>query len=918
MNKYFLLLSAFLCSVIAVSAADLRISAPVNGKFQYTVDGKKFGGAMDAIQIFNGKNKHAKTNLKVVKSEVKNGVLTVDYSSADPAMEVKAVFTPDRKYLRTDIYVKNLSNDELHLLIHQIFPLPAGKLEYWNGSRAYKNVRRDMENKGLHGIFPLFAVYNKDYGIASGLSPEEIVNFMENGCSAKTAKNCFTGMRMVVSKGESNEISFVSFTFTPEYRYFNAVADYQEYKPEFFRPADNIDPRIHGTAETTANIFYYGGFGRRDPYFFNPEPARRQSGSLGSWAWGYAPFAGTGDWLIKPEQFKYPDDFNSPRAQKNDPFDYAKKRQVAIHNFRKADIAYMFYLITWADKKFAEKHFPECMLTDKRCTNVASNWVLSGGTDIRMLVYGNRFADMTLKDMTKIAETLDIAGFAYDCAGGVGWAVSPMPGVDKHPGRAYDDEGKVYVREAVGYALMMDHTHSLKNKDGYRLGVSGGIAGRMSIYFNTFRSDNCLTDATFSETFTAVDEQDVMRFMLGSKPHNFCVGLDHERHGNTLPWQSYTPQKIKEFYDSLRDMMMLFCFHRAFYYKVSENWGCEKFVYWQPIITETLNAGYQTVPAMRNTGKLWHSRYGKGLNTICYIGNQTKNEKKLSPQTDNKYIGSNDYLFAMMNGSILSNSVDKRLTTFPVTLKKRGIGLYRTVAEIAAGSKVNADASFSFDAVQGKAKVNFKTPYGGKITFRMPELSLPVEIKLNGQVIASNSTSATVPAGTTGEVEFSWKSTVFKVSEKELQEFPLVSFAEGKVSALPIVIPVNPAEFTRYAAERLAQYFPYYYRETENRRDINHEVRTTGKAPEKGVLMIDNAPKGTFEIRIDGNVLVLAADSPDALFKLNNMLSAVLDKKYWFYGTIGDMHSTLPGEKSTRAIRKKGGVGAGDKWSGIE
>jgi len=406
--------------------------------------------------------------------------------------------------------------------------------------------------------------------------------------------------------------------------------------------------------------------------------------------------------------------------------------------------------------------------------------------------------------------------------------------------------------------------------------------------------------------------------MLGNKPHNFCVGLDHEKHGNTLPWQSYTPQKIKDFYDSLRDMMMLFCFHRAFYYKVSENWGCEKFVYYQPIITETLRAGYQTVPALRNVAKLWHSRYGKGLNTIYFIGNQTKNEKKLTPVTDNKYIGDNDYIFAAMDGNMLNNSVDKRMTSFPVTLKKRGIGLYRTVAEISAGSKVDADASFTFDAVQGKAKVTFKTPYSGKITFRMPELSAPVAIKLNGKVIAANSTSAVLPAGSTGDVEFTWKSTVFKASEKELQEFPLVTFNNGKVSALPIVIPADPAEFTRYAGERLAQYFPYYYREKEDRRDITHELIASGKAPEKGVLMIDNAPKGTFEIRIDGNVLVLAADSPNALFKLNNLLSAVLDKKYWVFGTIGDMHSTLPTDKSTRDIRKKGGVGAGDKWTGIE
>ena len=400
MKKFTLSILALFFVMLTSAAAGLRISAPVNGKFQYTVGGKNFGSALDTIQIFNGKKKHAKIDLKVVKNEVKDGVLTVDYSAVDPAMEVKAVFTPDRKYLRTDIYVKNLSNDELHLLIHQVFPIPYKKFEYWNGSRAFKRVRRDMENKGLHGIFPMACVYSEKGGIAAGLSPEEIVMHMENGCQVKKAQNFFTGMRMVISKGESNEISFVSYDFVPDYRYVNAVADYQEYKPEFFHAAKGIDPRISSTPEGFNDTYYGGRFGKRPEHFYSPEPTRRMSGACGAWSWGYAPFAGVGDWEIRPDLYKYPDDFNSPRSKIYDPVKYAEIRKSAINGYRKANIAYMFYMITWADKNFASRHFPECMLTDKRATNEASNWVLTGGTDVRMLVYGNRFADMTLKAMT--------------------------------------------------------------------------------------------------------------------------------------------------------------------------------------------------------------------------------------------------------------------------------------------------------------------------------------------------------------------------------------------------------------------------------------------------------------------------------------------------------------------------------------
>ena len=85
MKKFTLSILVLFSVMLTSAAAGLRISAPVNGKFQYTVGGKNFGSALDTIQIFNGKKKHAKIDLKVVKNEVKDGVLTVDYSAVNRA-----------------------------------------------------------------------------------------------------------------------------------------------------------------------------------------------------------------------------------------------------------------------------------------------------------------------------------------------------------------------------------------------------------------------------------------------------------------------------------------------------------------------------------------------------------------------------------------------------------------------------------------------------------------------------------------------------------------------------------------------------------------------------------------------------------------------------------------------------------------
>lgn len=891
-------LSWCVCGAATVPST-MNVKFQNDGKVLYTVDGVAAFPALAPFEVIDGKAKNAVVDLGKPVVTVKDGITTSVWKTAKPAMEITAVWKNDGKFLRSFVDVKNLSGDQLFLLLRQNIGMPNKKYQYWNGRQVRKNIVRDLANTDLYNSFPMACIYDGKNGYAIGIEPMQIFNHIENGVNVKGERRTYYGVKLVVDKGTSEKAEFITFAFTPEYGYYNAVDEYQKAAKGVFDVNPDIDPRLTKGMRTGNTLFYEKLWNRGD----NQRGFLRRMG--GTWTWGYAPFQAAGDWYGSRETVEKKLYTNPLEIKDYDEF--IRRRDAAINIHEKYNIAYFYYIITFCDEKLMQAKYQDCAITDTGTINRVSPWVFGRSIDCRMWGWGNKFAEDTLKSIALINEKTGAAGMAFDCSAAPGIA-REQTGVDKAPGRAWDDKG-IFVREATATAKWMDYVHSLK-KGKYYMGTVGNMAGGgKSLYYTSVRSDALNNDGAFSDAFSTPIDQEVMRFMCGNRPFNYCNAFDYEKYGAIIPWKDYTPEKIREIYDAYRDNILLFMFRYAYYPNVNGSWGCEKIIRYIPIGQEVINAGYQTIPAAKVTGNVWFTRYGLDLGTIFFVGNQSLRNKKSTITVDNKYLGSGDYAFAYFDGKVLENTIDKRMTKITKDLVKKEIFLFRPVMAFPAGSKaVNAKSSFNADFTGGNASVEFTaaSPVSGKVVFRVPQDCEPVEIRFNGKVVAKNSAVWEMPANASGKFEFTWRSTVYNFKNKaELLDF---DFGNARIFQ-----PSNADKFDKYSAEHLVEYFKFCENVLKIKTGVPRVLVGSNIVP--GAIRFVNGKRSVS--LSDDKSLIISAPTANDRFELVFDLMKQLDTKYFYFGKFGEPASDYTRHKATDQMRTKGGIGKGSNWPGM-
>ncbi|MBE6356422.1 MAG: hypothetical protein E7058_04835 [Lentisphaerae bacterium] len=886
------------CGAAKIPSA-MEVKFQPDGKVIYHVDGAAAFPALLPFEVIDGKAKNAVVDLGKPVVSVKDGVTTSVWKSVKPAMEISAIWKNDGKFLRSFVEVKNLSGDQLFLLLRQNIGMPNKKYQYWNGRQVRKNVVRNLENSDLYNSFPMTCIYDGKNGYAIGIEPMQIFNHIENGVIVKGERRTYYGVKLVVDKNSSEKVEFITFAFNPEYGYYNAVDEYQKAAKGVFDINPAIDPRLTKGMRTGNTLFYEKLWNRGDT---QRSYIRRMGGT---WAWGYAPFQAAGDWYGSRETVEKKLYTNPLEIKDYDEF--IRRRDAAINIHEKYNLAYFYYIITFCDEKLMLAKYADCAITDTGTNNRVSPWVFGRSIDCRMWGWGNKFAEDTLKNIKLINQKTIASGMAFDCSAAPGIA-REQPGVDKAPGRAWDEKG-IFVREATATAKWMDFVHTLKTGK-YTMGTVGNMAGGgKSLYYTSVRSDALNNDGSFSDAFSTPIDQEVMRFMCGNRPFNYCNGFDYEKYGSIMPWQDYTPEKIREIYDAYRDNILLFMFRYAYYPNINGSWGCEKIVRYIPIGQEVINAGYQTIPAIRVTGNLWFTRYGLDLGTIFFVGNQSLRTKKSAITVDNKYLGSGDYAFAHFDGKPLENTISDRLTKLNKEMVKKEIFLFRPVISFPAGSKaITAKSSFNADFTGGKAQVEFTAavPVSGKVTFRVPQDCEPLEIRFNGKTVAKNSAEWELPASTAGKFEFIWRSKVYRFNDKsELLDF---NAADARIFLAP-----DADKFDRYAVEHLVEYFKFCNDVLKFNTGVPKVLVGSNIVP--GSIRLVNGER-SISISKDKSLIISAPTAHDR-FELVFDLMQKLDTKYFYFGKFGDPASSFTTHEATKQMRAKGGIGLGANWPGM-
>jgi hypothetical protein len=265
-------------------------------------------------------------------------------------------------------------------------------------------------------------------------------------------------------------------------------------------------------------------------------------------------------------------------------------------------------------------------------------------------------------------------------------------------GRAYDQEG-VYMIAGAGNAKILDFIHQQK-KNGRSMGVSCNLAGNRVLYFVAMRTDNSLTDWAFSEAVNNANAEEVQRFLLGARPHNWCVLIDKENYGSSLPWQEYSPEKIMDVYNNIRDNLILYCYRFGYFPHDALAWGNVKIMKTMPILQRIICAGYQVVPAVKLNEKLWQARYGHGINTYLFTGNQKFKAQELTAIVDNKYLGKGDYIFCHDDGRSVPNLIENQTTSIKYSIKPKEAFILKAALRISehGAARLKGEATEAGDA----------------------------------------------------------------------------------------------------------------------------------------------------------------------------------------------------------------------------
>ncbi|MDD3927820.1 MAG: hypothetical protein PHT33_14305, partial [bacterium] len=353
--------------------------------------------------------------------------------------------------------------------------------------------------------------------------------------------------------------------------------------------------------------------------------------------------------------------------------------------------------------------------------------------------------------------------------------------------------------------------------------------------------------------------------------------------------------------------------------------GVEKLRRELPRLVEMVLTGWEPLPAFKaleHSSDLWLSRYGSGIGTYLVAGNGSFKDKVVEFAVDNDYLGDYVLLFADYDGRACSNSVKDRITRVKATAESREALILKALFGIRADSGITAEVAQSGGIEGGilTASINLKEAVSTEMVCRLPASSQVTDVKLNMRDIAysvmeTNGIKFKVKLEPgKNSIEVRYRSGIFHSPEDALLAFTFVR--DGK-PACKIVVNDNADSKEMLAAERIREYFNYYYacQDEEYLKavrkgaakatvSISIPIVRAGEVRDcRDLVVIGNIGTGSGVARqvsaaggavlkrgislIEAsNVILLTGDSPSDALNLTNEFMRLLDHKYTWTGSM--------------------------------
>ena len=786
--------------------------------------------------------------------------------------------------------VANSGKDERWLEVTLNLPFRlSGEWQFWNGFDT-KPAPKEASRSDLKGMFPLSAVYGNKTGLAVGIDAYQIRSYLRGGVRGNTLS--YT-TRMVLDPGGRDSITFVIFPFKDNFGYLDAVQHYYDTFPDVFRPSPGTDPRINLAC---AHYLYWYWCGKDD---FNTFDLMRRAGAGNDWCYGATSGIRVGDWWPS----EYTKEWSAAHPIKTpQPKDYIGRllagddRDMTERLYRlgrggEYNILPLAYTIpTCPEETMIQKYFPESALNPKDPNVIVryEPWVYRNQNSRVVYPYGNSFGDKTKKDLERIMDEWDVAGFTLDC----GVPVDPHfgKGAEVSPGKAWETGKGVYSNLGVGLVQVTDLIHS-RVKNGHRLSTLINLDGAQG-YYLWHAADAGIYEQAPQVHLYGFDPIH-LKLMLGKKALTWWYGY------NIPGVESLSKDQLDTSCRALVDYTLLYSLKMGAYPNPCFVLGVPKMISYMPVIRDlVINQGWEAAPGFTADANLWHTRYGKGPGACLVLGNATLQDIVTDITVLNSYLGGGGNIFAEYFGEKVFSSLKPDSTVIRQKVAARNPVLLRSVCAIDRANGLNAAASLSMPIGRpGEVRISIDSPDARSIN---ASLWLPEDRILGGLTANGKDTASSVKDGRVEARMVLLKGKnelVLTLNPKiEIQDKARVldfSFFESDQPNARILLGQNPSKDERDCAVWLNNYFDTYFRYAKQKRLRSLMlVRENTKALGSDIVL-SIADKGSMPQGMDGMVRVvngnleICASSAPMLKETVLTLLSVLDEKYVCYGYFG-------------------------------
>ncbi len=857
---------------------------------------------LESSLVFHTYGNEKPLALKLLRSEKAEHREVSYYQASGPTGITVSMSREKEGYLQVQVEVSHQGKEALLLEPELTTRFLKDGYQWFDGFAEHQQAN---QREDICGSLPFAAIYNREHGLALGLSPNDLVSHFKSKVSEKDGQPQLSfSSRMVIEPGKTETRRFVFFSFRPDYGYLNAIGEYQHFFADTFQAQPDIHPEtdgplIGGLLWRTQNARYLGK---------NPQINTKVTDVVrwmgGGWEWCYAGFGyRPGDWLCTEEQtghwmmptksepVAFTEHFKMSAA------DFLKQHFDAYQRIKAFGAASMMYIIpNYCEEQLAMERYADSIYRDQQnqTRSAGPPWVVQHDRSLQMYPYGNSFGDYTLEAIKTIVERNEIDGFAFDC---IDRARYPYrgPGLERSPGKAYDDDGQVYVNSEIAHAKFGEAVHALK-RNGRTMALTGNIRGDTGSYLAATVLDAALIEhSPWDERPLALN----VRYLLGRKSITYLRGFGR------LP--QVTERKegdLVEMLDTLTSFTVLQSLRLGIYPNFRYVIGNPKLIYYMSVFN-TLFRDYQwnPVPAATVPERLWVTRYGYGTQGVLYVGNSTSDASKGDVKTASSYFKAASMAWVDFEGRLpVTNRVNGTETSFPINLP-RGEALL-----LQAG--LYSDQPFEGEITSRRTRLAGK---GHRDTWTLSATAahpwfvtqVPghtvTTIKLNGQPldfeVSQNQCRLTLAPGK-NVLEVDYQQEIQLSGPERLVNTPFLT--EDKAAHFSIQIPADTPGYQHQAKKLISFFSNYLLGMAGPEQLLSIPVVVKGNpAPTEGVVVIldeANVRPGEPNITLEGATVTVKGNDPNEVAKGVDLLLNTLQERYPYYGYLQVGDKAIPAD----------------------